>query len=79
MSQNSNIEWTGDTWNPIAGCSIVSAGCQHCYAMRMAARLESMGQAIIARSTRVLPPRRVMLPNVVSLPSVSVAAALGTE
>lgn len=38
----SKIEWTGETWNPIAGCSIVSPGCTNCYAMRTAARLEAM-------------------------------------
>ncbi len=38
-----SIEWTDATWNPVAGCSIMSAGCTNCYAMRMAARLESMG------------------------------------
>jgi protein gp37 len=38
-----SIEWTDATWNPVAGCSIVSAGCTNCYAMRMAARLQSMG------------------------------------
>ncbi len=37
------IEWTDATWNPVAGCSIMSAGCTNCYAMRMAARLDSMG------------------------------------
>lgn len=37
------IEWTDSTWNPVAGCSIVSAGCTHCYAMEMARRLEAMG------------------------------------
>lgn len=37
------IEWTDATWNPIAGCSLVSAGCKHCYAMNMAKRLEAMG------------------------------------
>jgi protein gp37 len=36
------IEWTGETWNPIVGCSIVSPGCTNCYAMKMAARLEAM-------------------------------------
>ena len=36
------IEWTDATWNPVAGCSIESAGCTHCYAMEMAWRLESM-------------------------------------
>jgi len=37
------IEWTDATWNPVAGCSVVSSGCTNCYAMRMAARLEAMG------------------------------------
>ena len=38
------IEWTDATWNPVAGCTVLSAGCKNCYAMRMAARLEAMGQ-----------------------------------
>jgi len=37
------IEWTDATWNPVAGCTIISPGCTNCYAMRMAARLEAMG------------------------------------
>src|ERR1700760_3119849 len=37
------IEWTDVTWNPVAGCKILSPGCTNCYAMRMAARLELMG------------------------------------
>ena len=37
------IEWTDATWNPVAGCSVVTAGCTHCYAMEMARRLEAMG------------------------------------
>lgn len=37
------IEWTDATWNPVAGCSLESAGCKHCYAMKMARRLEAMG------------------------------------
>jgi protein gp37 len=37
------IEWTDATWNPVVGCSIVSAGCTNCYAMEMAKRLEAMG------------------------------------
>lgn len=40
---DTTIEWTDATWNPVAGCSIMSAGCTNCYAMRMAARLEAMG------------------------------------
>lgn len=41
----SKIEWTGKTWNPIAGCTPVSAGCLNCYAALMATRLAAMGQA----------------------------------
>ena len=37
------IEWTDSTWNPVAGCSVMSAGCTNCYAMQMARRLEAMG------------------------------------
>lgn len=36
MADHSKIEWTDATWNPITGCSVVSAGCKHCYAMRLA-------------------------------------------
>lgn len=44
MGTNSKIEWTETTWNPVAGCRIISPGCKNCYAMRMAKRLEMMGQ-----------------------------------
>lgn len=37
------ISWTQATWNPTVGCSLMSAGCTNCYAMRMAARIEMMG------------------------------------
>lgn len=36
MAENSRIEWTDDTWNPVTGCSVVSPGCTNCYAMRLA-------------------------------------------
>ena len=36
MSDNTKIEWTDATWNPIVGCSVVSPGCTNCYAMRLA-------------------------------------------
>ena len=39
-----SIEWTDATWNPVAGCTVITAGCTNCYAMRMAARLDAMGQ-----------------------------------
>ena len=38
------IEWTESTWNPITGCTKISAGCKNCYAEVMARRLQAMGQ-----------------------------------
>jgi protein gp37 len=55
----SDIEWTEATWNPIAGCSILSPGCTNCYAMRMAARLQAMGVAKYAGTTRKSGKRHV--------------------
>jgi protein gp37 len=43
MADHSKIEWTQATWNPVTGCSKVSAGCKNCYAERLAARLQAMG------------------------------------
>ena len=44
MAQGSGIEWTESTWNPVTGCNKISPGCKHCYAERMAVRLQAMGQ-----------------------------------
>ena len=41
---SSSIEWTEATWNPVTGCTKVSAGCKNCYAEIMARRLKAMGQ-----------------------------------
>jgi len=43
MAINSHIEWTESTWNPVTGCTKISAGCQNCYAERMARRLRDAG------------------------------------
>jgi protein gp37 len=45
MATGSSIEWTEATWNPVTGCDKISPGCKHCYAERMAKRLQAMGQA----------------------------------
>lgn len=45
------IEWSEQTWNPLAGCTPVSPGCLNCYAATMAARLEAMGQTKYAGLT----------------------------
>jgi protein gp37 len=42
MSDNSKIEWTDATWNPVRGCSKVSPGCLHCYAETFAERFRGV-------------------------------------
>ncbi len=44
MTRATKIEWTESTWNPVTGCTKISAGCANCYAERMAKRLRAMGQ-----------------------------------
>lgn len=43
MTTISRIEWTEQTWNPVVGCTKISAGCKNCYAETMARRLQAMG------------------------------------
>jgi protein gp37 len=60
MNTRSRIEWTEMTWNPVVGCTKVSAGCKHCYAEVMAKRLQAMGAPGYEqgfRKVRVLPDR----------------------
>ncbi|HHH29071.1 MAG TPA: phage Gp37/Gp68 family protein [Polyangiaceae bacterium] len=59
----SRIEWCDETWNPTRGCSRVSAGCEHCYAERVAHRFSGPGQpyeglTVVSSCARgVKPPR----------------------
>lgn len=39
MGRRTGIEWTDATWNPVTGCTAVSAGCDNCYALTLANRL----------------------------------------
>ena len=43
MSDQTSIEWTDATWNPVTGCQKISPGCKNCYAARLAPRLQVMG------------------------------------
>lgn len=43
MGDKTAIEWTDATWNPVTGCDRVSPGCDNCYALTLAARLQRMG------------------------------------
>jgi protein gp37 len=63
MAQGTGIEWTEATWNPVTGCTKVSPGCKHCYAERMAVRLQAMGQPNYADGFRLtLQPHMLELP-----------------
>jgi len=63
VSHNSNIEWTGSTWNPITGCTKISPGCKYCYAERLAKRLQAMGSPNYKNGFRI-----TLQPHVVELP-----------
>jgi len=63
MADRSKIEWTEATWNPVTGCSKVSAGCRHCYAERLALRLQAMGNPRYRNGFRV-----TLHPDLLDLP-----------
>lgn len=63
MATKSSIEWTGSTWNPVTGCTKISAGCENCYAERIARRLQAMGQANYRKGFKV-----TCHPHVLDLP-----------
>jgi len=63
MADNSSIEWTEATWNPVTGCSKVSAGCRNCYAERLALRLQAMGNSRYRNGFKV-----TLHPDLLNLP-----------
>jgi protein gp37 len=74
----STIEWTESTWNPITGCNKVSPGCKHCYAERMAKRLQAMGQPNYANGFKLTMhehmlevPLRMKTPQMIFVNSMS--------
>jgi len=65
MSENTAIEWTDATWNPVTGCTKISAGCDHCYAERFSERFRGtaghpfeMGFDLTLRPERLHQPLR---------------------
>lgn len=78
MSTVTAIEWTEETWNPVTGCSKVSAGCTNCYAEVMARRLQAMrapgydnGFAITLMPERLSQPFRKKKPTLFFVNSMS--------
>ena len=63
MSDNSKIEWTQATWNPVTGCTKVSPGCAHCYAETFAERFRGVpGHPYEVGFDLTLRPERLKLP-----------------
>ena len=78
MSDNSSIEWTDATWNPVLGCTKVSAGCARCYAERFSERFRGVAGHPFERGfdLRLVPgkldqPRRWRRPRRVFVNSMS--------
>jgi protein gp37 len=78
MPSRSSIEWTESTWNPITGCTKISPGCKHCYADRMAKRLQAMGLDKYANGFRLTlhegeleEPLKIKKPQVIFVNSMS--------
>jgi protein gp37 len=76
MAGLSEIEWTEATWNPVAGCAMVSPGCTNCYAQRMAARLTAMGISKYEGTTRKS-GKRALWTGKVNTDQNALAAPLG--
>ncbi|MFT4040125.1 MAG: phage Gp37/Gp68 family protein [Thermomicrobiales bacterium] len=63
MALNSTIEWTDATWNPVTGCTQVSRGCDHCYALAFAERFRGVPNHPYEQGFDLkLWPQRVELP-----------------
>lgn len=63
MAANSEIEWTDATWNPVTGCTKISAGCDNCYAERFSERFRGVpGHPFRSGFDLTLRPERLMQP-----------------
>ena len=78
MSDNSAIEWTNASWNPVTGCTRLSAGCDHCYAERFSERFRDVpghpfepGFDLTLRPERLGQPERWRRPRLIFVNSMS--------
>jgi len=78
MVQQTAIEWTDATWNPVTGCSKISPGCDNCYAERFAERFRGTpghpfetGFDLTMRPERVEQPLRWQQPRMIFVNSMS--------
>lgn len=78
MAENSSIEWTDTTWNPVTGCTKISSGCDHCYAARFSERFRGVpghpfetGFDLTIRPERLLQPLAWKKPRMIFVNSMS--------
>ena len=78
MAENSSIEWTDTTWNPVTGCTKISAGCDNCYAARLSERFRGVpghpfetGFDLTHRPERLLQPLAWKRPRMIFVNSMS--------
>ncbi|MGH6869483.1 MAG: DUF5131 family protein, partial [Methylocella sp.] len=78
MAENSTIEWTDTTWNPVTGCTKISAGCDNCYAARFSERFRGVpghpfesGFDLTTRPARLLQPLEWKRPRMIFVNSMS--------
>ena len=78
MADGSSIEWTDATWNPVTGCTKISAGCDNCYAERFSERFRGVpghpfenGFDLTLRPERLEQPLRWRQPRMIFVNSMS--------
>lgn len=78
MASATTIEWTDSTWNPVTGCTKISAGCDHCYAERFSERFRGTpnhpfrtGFDLTLRPERLEQPLRWREPRMIFVNSMS--------
>jgi protein gp37 len=78
MAENSAIEWTDATWNPVTGCTKISAGCDNCYAARFSERFRGVpghpfepGFDLTLRPERLKQPLEWKRPRMIFVNSMS--------
>jgi protein gp37 len=63
MADGSAIEWTDATWNPVTGCTRITAGCDNCYALRFSERFRGVpGHPFENGFDLTLRPKRIEQP-----------------
>ena len=74
--QATEINWTEVSWNPMSGCTKISAGCKHCYAHALAEQKRGTpafpdGFDLTLRPHKLSEPRRLKQPSLIFVNSMS--------